>query len=188
MIVMMVGLMMALILSSSSTTLVNAQEDQDNTSSSDCPTCFDRSTVKIGVATHATTTDVFWTAPIAAITQSSNDLGIGLDLLPPASGDESEQDIESSMTDFINGFCASDTVGGLVTTLPSDNTDLIAAVQQCLDNDVPVIVFNAGQNLIESFTGPVLQYIGQNEYDAGRLAGQTMVDNCPADTNCTFYW
>ena len=164
MVVMMIGLMVAVMLSSSSDTLVDAQEVQATTNNRLCPTCFDRSTVKIGVATHATATDVFWAAPISAMTQSSNDLGISLELLPPADGDESEQDIESSMTDFINGFCASDTVGGLVTTLPSDNTELIAAVQQCLDSDVPVIVFNAGQNLIESFTGPLLQYIGQNEY------------------------
>mmetsp|Transcript_2534 Transcript_2534/g.5523 ORF Transcript_2534/g.5523 Transcript_2534/m.5523 type:complete len:200 (-) Transcript_2534:797-1396(-) len=182
--VMMIGLM-TILLTSSSTIFVNAQDQE--TPNSDCPTCFDRSMVKIGVATHATSTDVFWTAPISAMIQASNDSGISLDLSPSASDDESEQDIESSMTDFINVFCASDTVGGLVTTLPSDNTDLMAAIQQCLDNEIPVIVFNAGQNLIESFTGPLLHYIGQNEYDAGRLAGLTMVENCPADTNCTFY-
>ena len=188
--VMMIGLM-AILLSTSAPIFINAEDDQETTTTnSDCPTCFDRSTVKIGVATHATTTDVFWTAPISAMTQASKDLGINLDLLPPASGDESEQDIESSMTDFINSFCASDsdTVSGLVTTLPSDNADLMAAVQQCLDKAIPVIVFNAGQNLIDTFSGPLLQYIGQNEYDAGRLAGRSMVENCPTDTNCAFYW
>lgn len=163
-------------------------------SNSGCPACFDRSGFTIGVATHATSTDVFWTTPITALMQSAMDLGISLDMLEPASNNESEEEIESSMTTFIGSLCSTSggsgdeiptAINGLVTTLPSNNTALISAVQQCLDADIPVVVFNAGRDLIQAFSGPLLHYIGQDEYGAGKLAGERMVGNCP---DCTFYW
>ena len=63
-------------------------------------------------------------------------------------------------------------VDGIISTLP-DPTAFDAPVQMALDRGIPVIATNADAGP----DNPRLAYVGQRDYDAGRVLGQTLVDH-----------
>jgi len=160
-----------------SDTLLSCQDEAfpicpNDGSSSDtdsaCP-CTHRQRIRIAGVLHGVVGDLFWDEIFAGAIQAGLDMDITLEL-ERFEPQESESVLYKKMEVKIRSLCASG-VDGIFVSMP--NALLVKAVHFCKQLRIPVININAGLPYANELQ---VQHIGQQDYNAGLLAGERMVE------------
>jgi len=139
-------------------------------STTSCLPCIDRSQVSIGVVHHGHLDDPYWDSMDAAIEQGAKDMGVKLLMREdPISEGASQDEINDQMMKEIEEYCTKGQVGAILVSLP--NEQVLESLQPCLDNDMPVAVFNSGY---EMAIRDGIIYFGMDERQGGYAAGQEL--------------
>ena len=119
---------------------------------------------RIVMVTHGQPSDRFWSIVKSGADQAAEDFGVVLDYRAPDTFDLNEMAvlIEEAIDEAPDG---------LVVSIP--NADALAPqIRRAVNAGIPVISINSGFDIARSLG--VELHVGQNEYDAGRVAGQKM--------------
>jgi simple sugar transport system substrate-binding protein len=131
-----------------------------------CP-CIDRSQIKLRGITHGITTDTFWDTVYEAFGHAAADFGVDVEVIRP----EPSDDLYDVMAAAIQDFC-SQGIDGLIVSIPS--SIVAEALSTCLDNSISVISLNAGSS--EAKELGLMNHLGQIEFNAGKRAGEQMIE------------
>lgn len=116
------------------------------------------------MVTHGAASDAFWAAVKGGADRAAADAKVSVEYRAPESFDLEK------MAAMISA-AAKEKPDGLIVSIP--NADTVAApVRAAIDAGIPVITINSGFDVSRSFGA--LLHVGQNEYEAGRVAGDTM--------------
>ena len=143
--------------------------------------CTKRSNIVIAGVTHGRENDPFWDQVFSGAFQAANDMDIELQMDRLVLEDENDI-LANKMANRMIAYC-NEGVDGLVVTIRS--TDLVPAIQYCLDLNVPVISINAGAETSKSLG--LLNHVAQVEYVAGLGAGRKMVAAGMTKGYCLFH-
>ena len=139
-------------------------------STTSCLPCIDRSQVSIGVVHHGHLDDPYWDAMDIAMEQGAQDMGVKLIMRADQISEGASQDeINDQMMKEIEEYCTNGQVDAILVSLP--NEQVLESLQPCLDNDMPVAVFNSGY---EMAIRDGIIYFGMNERQGGYAAGQEL--------------
>ncbi len=116
------------------------------------------------VVSHGQSSDPFWSVAQNGVNAAATDMGVTVEYQAPGTFDMVE------MSQIIDAAVASQP-DGLIVTIP-DPDALGPSIQAAVDAGVPVISMNSGADAFQEFG--VLVHVGQTEYEAGFIAGQTM--------------
>ena len=120
--------------------------------------------LRVVMVTHGAASDPFWASVKAGADKAAADMGVGLDYRAPASFDLDK------MAALLN-TAVEEKPDGLIVSIP--NADTVAApIRAAVDAGIPVITINSGFDVGRSLGA--LLHVGQSEYEAGRVAGDTM--------------
>jgi simple sugar transport system substrate-binding protein len=133
-----------------------------------CP-CFDRKSLRIAGVVHGVSIDPFWDVIFSAAQQASLDLRAVLEM-ERFDPQETDELLHNKMASKIRSLCSSG-VDGIFVSLPSDI--LKGAVRFCMSLGIPVLSINSGEKIAKELG---VQHIGQLEYEAGRKAGQRLIE------------
>lgn len=132
--------------------------------------CTKRSEIVIAGVTHGRENDPFWDQVFSGAFQAADDMDIQLRMERLVLEDPNDI-LANKMANRMIAYC-NEGVDGLVVTIRS--TDLVSAIQHCLELNVPVISINAGFEASQSLG--LLNHVAQNEYVAGLGAGRIMIE------------
>lgn len=123
----------------------------------------ERGDINIEFVTHATP-DPFWSVVQNGTNQAAEDMGVDVNFRQLDSYDipQLQRNLEAAIAAEPDG---------LVVSLP-DPDALAPTVEEAIDNGIPVVVINAGEDQWEEIGA--LTYVGQTEYAAGVAAGERM--------------
>lgn len=116
------------------------------------------------VVSHGQSSDPFWSVAANGVNAAAADMGVTVEYQAPGTFDMVE------MSQIIDAAVASQP-DGLVVTIP-DAEALGPSIQAAVDAGIPVISMNSGSDDFANLG--VLVHVGQTEFAAGLIAGQTM--------------
>jgi simple sugar transport system substrate-binding protein len=116
------------------------------------------------IVTHGAASDRFWGMVKEGADRAAAEMNVGVDYRAPE-----EFDLKA-MTDLLSA-AVQEKPDGLVVSIP--NADAVAApIQAAVEAGIPVVTINSGFDVGRSLGA--LLHVGQSEYEAGRVAGETM--------------
>ncbi len=126
----------------------------------------ERGDIRIVMVTHGPPADPFWSIVKNGADQAAADLGIDFEYRSPEAYDVVE------IQRLLEAAIASEP-DGLAVSIP-DADAIGPSVREAVENDIPVVVLNAGREVWEELGA--LTYVGQTEYEAGVAAGERMAE------------
>lgn len=120
--------------------------------------------VQIIVVSHGQANDPFWSVVKNGVTAAAKDAGVRVDYRAPETFDM------VAMSQLIDA-AVNQKPAGLVVSIP-DASALSAAIKRAVAAGIPVISMNSGSDVSKSLGA--LLHVGQDEYDAGKAAGQAL--------------
>ena len=139
-------------------------------SGSSC-SCIDRSKIRIGGVLHGHTSDLFWDPIYLAAENAAKDMGVQLEN-ERFSPEEDSEVLKDKMAAQMKSLCEGSSIDGLFVTIPESQA-IFDAIKICQRLNVPVIAVNSDPRVSKQVGVP---HIGQDEYGAGYLSGQRMVE------------
>lgn len=124
----------------------------------------DRGDIRIVVVTHGTAADPFWSVVKNGVDQAAQDMGVKVEYRAPQTFNMVE------MGQLIDAAVASQP-DGLVVSI-ADPAALEPSIRSAGDAGIPVISINTGSDVSKDFG--TLAHVGQEEFIAGRGAGERM--------------
>ena len=122
--------------------------------------------LRIVMVTHGAATDPFWATIKAGADRAAEQAGVELIYRAPESFDLEK--MAALVTEAV-----AEKPAGLIVSIP--NADALALpIRAAVDAGIPVISINSGFDVAASLGA--LLHVGQSEYEAGRVAGETMRD------------
>ena len=121
--------------------------------------------ITIKMVTHGQATDPFWSVVSNGAKDAAQELGISLHYQSPQNFDM------ITMSQMIEAVVATNP-DGLIVSVP-DITALKKSVVAASKKNIPIIVINAGSEIMEEVD--ILTYVGQSEYEAGIKAAEEML-------------
>lgn len=117
-------------------------------------------------------TDEFWTSMEKGAEAYAKEAGVNLEFQAP----EKETDIEKQVQMVENAVIKG--VDGIVLSV-ADSQALIPSIIKANEADIPVVLVNdtIDEEALEADGGHVETYVGINQYDAAKLAGDYAVEN-----------
>lgn len=116
------------------------------------------------MVTHGAASDRFWGMVKDGADRAAAEMDVAVDYRAP-----DEFDL-NAMTDLLNAAVA-EKPDGLIVSIP--NADAVAApIRTAVEAGIPVVTINSGFDVGRSLGA--LLHVGQSEYEAGRVAGETM--------------
>ena len=116
------------------------------------------------MVTHGAASDPFWAAIKEGADEAAAEAGVALDYRAPDTFDLAR--MAALVTEAV-----AEKPDGLVVSIP--NADAVAGpIRHAVDAGIPVITINSGFDVGRSLGA--LLHVGQSEYEAGRVAGDTM--------------
>ncbi|WP_083441384.1 sugar ABC transporter substrate-binding protein [Nitriliruptor alkaliphilus] len=126
------------------------------------------------VVSHGQSADPFWSVAANGANDAAADMGIRVEYQAPGTFDMVE------MSQIINAAVAS-APDGLIVTIP-DPGALGPEIRAAVAAGIPVVSMNSGA---ESFADlGVLAHVGQTEYEAGLIAGQSFAEEGVTNALC----
>jgi simple sugar transport system substrate-binding protein len=122
------------------------------------------SPLRFVLVAHAPDSDPFWATIREGAEAAAQEAGVVVEYRAPASFDL------EAMADLVRA-AVGDSPAGLIVSIPNGNV-LAAPVRAAVAAGIPVISINSGFDVSASL-GAML-HVGQGEYEAGRVAGETM--------------
>ena len=119
---------------------------------------------KIIVVSHGQAADAFWSVVKNGVTQAAKDMGVAVDYRAPETFDMVQ------MAQLIDA-AVNQEPHGLVVSIP-DADALGASIRRAVEAGINVISMNSGSDVSKGL-GAAL-HVGQEEYDAGKAAGEAM--------------
>ena len=126
------------------------------------------------VVSHGQSSDPFWSVAQNGVAAAGEDMGVDVQYQAPGTFDMVE------MSQIIEAAVASEP-DGLVVTIP-DADALGPAIEAAVAAGIPVISMNSGSDVFADLG--VLVHVGQTEYEAGLIAGQTMAGEGVTNAFC----
>lgn len=125
-----------------------------------------RSDIRIVMVTHGSASDPFWSVVKNGADQAAKDLGVEFEYRSPESFDvvEIQENMDAAIASQPDGIAMS-----IV-----DEDALAGPAQKAVNEGIPVIVLNTGQEAWEKVGA--LTYVGQTEFEAGVEAGKRMAE------------
>ncbi|MCY7419072.1 MAG: sugar ABC transporter substrate-binding protein [Chloroflexi bacterium] len=127
----------------------------------------DPAPIHIEVVTHGQASDSFWSIFVNGVNQAAKDMaphGVTVNYSAPQTFDM------NAMAQLITAAVGKNPQG-LVVSLP-DATALGPAIKSAVDAGIPVISANSGSDVYKSLG--ILSHVGQDEFPAGKGAGERM--------------
>lgn len=117
-------------------------------------------------------TDEFWTSMEKGAEAYAKEVGVNLEFQAP----EKETDIEKQVQMVENAVIKG--VDGIVLSV-ADSQALIPSIIKANEADIPVVLVNdtIDEDALEADGGHVETYVGINQYDAAKLAGDYAAEN-----------
>jgi len=116
------------------------------------------------MVTHGAASDDFWRMVKEGTDRAATEMDVGVEYRAPE-----EFDLKK-MTDLLTA-AVEEKPDGLIVSIP--NADAVAApIRAAVEAGIPVITINSGFDVGRSLGA--LLHVGQSEYEAGRVAGETM--------------
>ena len=128
------------------------------------PAASQDSPLRFVLVAHAPDSDPFWATIREGAEAAAQEAGVVVEYRAPASFDL------EAMADLVRA-AVGDSPAGLIVSIPNGNV-LAAPVRAAVAAGIPVISINSGFDVSASL-GAML-HVGQGEYEAGRVAGETM--------------
>lgn len=116
------------------------------------------------MVTHGAASDPFWALVRQGAEQAAEELGVELVYRAPEAFDL------EAMAALVTA-AVEERPAGLIVSIPNGDA-LAAPMRAAVDAGIPVISINSGFDLARSLGA--LLHVGQSEYEAGRVAGETM--------------
>jgi simple sugar transport system substrate-binding protein len=116
------------------------------------------------VVTHGQANDPFWSVVKNGVTQAGADMKVKVDYRAPETFDM------VAMGQLIDA-AVNQEPDGLVVSIP-DADALGPAIENAVDAGIPVVSINSGSDVSKSLGA--LLHVGQEEFDAGKAAGQAL--------------
>jgi len=123
-----------------------------------------RGDIRIIVVTHGSAADPFWSVVARGVDEAARDMGVRVEYRAPETFDMIQ------MSQLIDAAVAA-RPHGLVVSIP-DPDALEASIRGAVAAGIPVISINSGSDVSRDFGA--LLHVGQEEYLAGRGAGERM--------------
>lgn len=117
--------------------------------------------VNITVVSHGQANDAFWTVVKNGVEAAGKDMDVKVDYRAPETFDM------VAMSSLIDA-AVNQEPDGLIVSIP-DGDALSASIKKAIDAGIPVISMNSGSN-VSAELGALL-HVGQEEFDAGKIAG-----------------
>lgn len=124
----------------------------------------DAQSATIVVVSHGQASDPFWSVVKTGVEQAAADMGVSVDYRAPETFDM------VAMSQLINAAVAQ-SPDGLVVSIP-DADALGDSIRAAVDAGIPVISMNSGSD-VSAGLGALL-HVGQEEFDAGKIAGEAL--------------
>ena len=128
-----------------------------------CGTAFAQDT-RIVVVSHGQAADPFWSVVKNGVDKAAEDMGVQVEYRAPDRFDM------VAMSQLIEAAVASDP-DGLAVSIP-DAEGLGDAIRLAVDSGIPVVSLNSGSDVSDELGA--LVHVGQEEYPAGKGAGERM--------------
>lgn len=119
------------------------------------------------VVAHGQASDPFWSVVKNGVEEAAKDTGISVDYRSPETFDM------VAMSQLIDA-AVNQEPAGLVVSIP-DADALGPSIQRAVAAGIPVISINSGSDVSKSLGA--LLHVGQDEYDAGKAAGELLASN-----------
>jgi simple sugar transport system substrate-binding protein len=120
--------------------------------------------LRLIMVTHGAATDGFWAMVKDGADSAAKSMGVSVDYRAPGSFNLDE--MKTLLTKAVE-----EKPDGLIVSIP--NADAVAApIRAAIEAGIPVITINSGFDVGQSLGA--LLHVGQSEYEAGRVAGDTM--------------
>lgn len=129
---------------------------------------------RIVVVSHGQSSDPFWSVASNGVQTAGADMGVTVEYQAPGTFDMVE------MAQIIDAAVASGP-DGLIVTIP-DGDALGPSIQAAVDSGIPVISMNSGSDVFQDYG--VLVHVGQTEFEAGLIAGQSMAEEGVTNALC----
>lgn len=120
--------------------------------------------LKYVLVTHGAATDPFWAAIKQGAEEAAEEAGVELLYRAPETFDL------DAMARLVMA-AVEEKPAGLIVSIPNADT-LAAPIRAAVDAGIPVITINSGFDVAKSLGA--LLHVGQGEYEAGRVAGESM--------------
>ena len=116
------------------------------------------------VVSHGQANDAFWNVVKNGVQQAGDDAGINVDYRAPETFDM------VAMSQLIDA-AVNQEPDGLIVSVP-DSDALGPSIERAVAAGIPVITMNSGSDVSKSLGA--LLHVGQDEYDAGKAAGEKL--------------
>lgn len=126
------------------------------------------------MVTHGQAADPFWSVVSNGARDAASDMGVTVEYQAPATFDAAEM---SRMVDTM----VATKPDGLIVSLPFPEA-LAPGIRQAIADCIPVISINSGSDVFERLG--ILAHIGQTEFEAGKIAGETMAESGVTNALC----
>jgi len=133
-----------------------------------------RGDIRIEFVTHGPPADPFWSIVKNGVDQAQNDMGVQVEYRAPDAFEipQIQRNFESAIAASPSGIAA--------TVVDADA--LGPLVEEAVNEDIPVVMLNAGLDVWERLGA--LNYVGQTEFEAGVEAGRRMADEGVTNALC----
>ena len=132
----------------------------------------ERAPVNIYLVAHGSGSwDSFWVVVEQGNHDAARDLGVDLTIISPP-----EFNPEQTASDIDRALAANPDALGVTVT---DGVMFEEPMMRAIDSGIPVIAYNSADQRPEEELIPYITYIGQDEYQAGYLAGKRMTASHP---------
>ena len=119
---------------------------------------------RIIVVSHGQANDPFWSVVKNGVTQAATDMKVQVDYRAPETFDMVK------MSQLIDA-AVNQNPAGLIVSIP-DASALSASIKKAVAAGIPVISMNSGSDVSKGLGA--LLHVGQDEYDAGKAAGEEL--------------
>jgi len=133
-----------------------------------------QSDLRFVVVSHGQSSDPFWSVAANGVSAAGADMGVTVEYQSPGTFDMVE------MSQIIDAAVASGP-DGLVVTVP-DADALGPSIEAAVAAGIPVISMNSGSDVFADLG--ILVHVGQTEYEAGLIAGQTFAKEGVTNALC----
>lgn len=116
------------------------------------------------VVSHGQASDPFWSVVKNGVSQAATDMGVSVDYRAPETFDM------VAMAQLIDA-AVNQNPAGLIVSIP-DADALGPSIQKAVAAGIPVISMNSGSDVSKGLGA--LLHVGQDEYDAGKAAGEKL--------------
>ncbi|MFU0503171.1 sugar ABC transporter substrate-binding protein [Pseudaminobacter sp. NGMCC 1.201702] len=118
------------------------------------------------VVSHGQASDPFWSVVKNGVTQAATDMGVTVDYRAPETFDM------VAMAQLIDA-AVNQNPAGLIVSIP-DADALGPSIEKAVAAGIPVISMNSGSDVSKKLGA--LLHVGQEEYDAGKAAGEKLAE------------